>query len=157
MSLTTKMRRLNCLSSMINTRTTMNCHEKASIINAVALKRSHSRTYFMDLEMELLCKVKDGLNLISAHNDLSEMIARNLSEWNGFLALLMSTWFFVDIAIELGARRWISRTQEKKYVNHFFDSLFIRLRGPQWDFIRANGWSALKLYINNLQCGLFFF
>ena len=145
----TKMRRLNCLASMVNARTSMNCHEKNSIINVLALKRSQSRAYFADLELELLCKVKDGLNLISAQNDLSEKIARNLSEWNGFLALLMSTWFFVDVAVELGARRWISRVQEKKYVNSLFVNLYGRLRGPQWNFIRENGWSALHRYINN--------
>ena len=149
----TKMRRLNRLASLANTKTTMSCHEKNAIINVVALKRSQSRSYFEKLESEVLYKAKNGMNIVPVYNHLSETIEKNLNGWNGFLALLMSTWFFVDVAIELGARRWISRQQEKQYVTNIFVNFYVRLRGPKWNFIREEDWSALNRYIINSQRG----
>ena len=149
----TKMRRLNRLASLVNAKTTMSCHEKDAIINVVALKRSQSRSYFEKLELEVLHKAKHGMNIVPVYNQLSDTIEKNLNGWNGFLALLMSTWFFVDVAIELGARRWISRRQEKQYVTNIFVNFYVRLRGPRWNFIREEDWSALYRYIVNLQRG----
>lgn len=149
----TKMRRLDRMVTMSNAKTIMSVREKNSVINVVALKRLQSRSYFESLERELLCKAKDGLNPVPVYNQLSSSIERNLNGWNGFLALLMATWFFVDLIVELGARRWITRRQEKQYVQNIFVNFYVLIRKPKWNLLREEDWSSLDRYINSLKRG----
>ena len=109
MSLRTRVRRINHLVSMSKTKTGMNCREKHALINVIEKRRMETKSYFEALEDELCLKARHGLDLLETYYHLIDALEARLYGWNGFISIVMATWFFMDLVVELGARRWISR------------------------------------------------
>lgn len=147
------MKRLDMIAALANSGNKMNFAQKETIIRAIETKRLQTRSYFEDLEQEITLKTRNGLNLIETYKNLADELEKKTFGWNGFIALIMATWFFTDCVIILGAKRWISREQEKLYSEKLRLELYTRIRSIRWDWIRKEKWSALIRHINQIRNG----
>ena len=145
------MRRLDMLARMTNAKSLMKTEEKQAVIDLFEQIESQSKQYFDDLKEEVNYKARGGLDIIQTFNDLSDQIENRWTGWNGLLAIIMASWFFIDCIAELGARRWISRKHEKLYVSQLYTNLYARLRSNTWDMIRSENWDSLMRFITRLQ------
>ena len=141
------MKRLDMIASMANAPSKMSRNEKEIVIQAIETKRLQTRSYFEDLEREIILKTKRGLNVINAYKDLADKLEKETLGWNGFIALIMATWLFTDCVIELCARQWISREQKESYSQNLRLELYKRIRSERWEIIRKENWTALTRHI----------
>ena len=147
------MRRLDMIASMANANDKMSFADKEAIIQVIDTKRSQTKTYFDNIKYEIMTKTTRGLDVINTYREISDKIEKTISGWNGFIALIMATWFFTDCVIEMGARKWISRTREKSDIEKLKMELYIRLRSPKWEILRKANWNALTRHIERMKNG----
>ena len=147
------MRRLDMIASMAKTGDEMSLTDKEAIIQVIETKRSQTRTYFDNLGYEIMTKTKRGLDVIGTYREVSDKIEKQILGWNGFIALIMATWFFTDCITEMGARKWISRNQERSYIEKLKVELYVRIRSTRWEIIRKENWNALTRHIKHMQSG----
>ena len=141
------------IAAMANTRSKMSLDEKETVIQAIETRRLQTRSYFEDLEQEIILKTRRGLNVINAYKHLTDKLEKETRGWNGFIALIMATWLFTDCVIELGARQWISGKQKESYSENLRLELYTRLRSKRWDIIRKENWTALTQHIHRIKKG----